>query len=136
MAGTDERHRSAVVAKVDPSLLTTHVPVLDDVASRHEQLWPALSRKWSVDNPVPPWKSSLDGMCDALDDASLVQPGTVLSFRERRNEEDALSQERYVGLPFPESQLLALAHSLVWRGVIDQEALRDRMATVRQRLET
>ncbi|WP_235747623.1 thiocyanate hydrolase [Nocardia coffeae] len=135
MAGTREQNRSAVVAKVDPSLLSTHVPVLDDLASRHEQLWPALSRKWSVSNPVPPWKSSLDGMCDALDDACLAHPGTVLSFRERRNEEDALSQERYADLPFPESQLLALAHSLVWRGVIDEDTLRDRMVSVRQRLE-
>jgi hypothetical protein len=132
MAGTGEQNR--FVAKVDSSLLTTHVEVLEALASRREHLWSALSRKWSVNNPVPPWKSSLDGMCDALDEASFAHPGPVLSFEERRNEEDALSQERYIDSPFPESQLVALAHSLIWRGVIDEDALRDRMATVRQRL--
>lgn len=73
-------------------------------------------------------------MCDALDDASFAHPGTVLPFEERHNEEDVLSQEWYNDLPFPES-LVTLAHSLIWRGVIDEDALRDRMATVRQRLE-
>ncbi|WP_245718595.1 thiocyanate hydrolase [Nocardia miyunensis] len=136
MTGTSKQNRSAVAAKVDPALLTTRVDVLEDIAARRDHLWPALSRKWSVSNPVPPWKSSLDGMCDALDDVSCAHPGTVLSFQERRNEEDALSQERYADLPFPESQLLALTHSLIWRGVIDEDALRDRMVTVRQRLET
>ncbi|MEV4127520.1 thiocyanate hydrolase [Nocardia sp. NPDC049707] len=135
MVDTGRQNRSVVVAKVDPSLLTTRVEVLEDLASRQDQLWPALSRKWSVDNPAPPWKTSLDGMCDALDDASLAHPGTVLSFEQRRNEEDALAQERYIDLPFPESQLVALAHSLIWRGVIDEDSLLDRMVTVRQRLE-
>ncbi|MFF3575104.1 thiocyanate hydrolase [Nocardia jiangxiensis] len=136
MADMSKQNRSGVDAKVDPSLLATRVDVLEDLTARRDHLWQALSRKWSVSNPVPPWKSSLDGMCDALDDVSCAHPGTVLSFRERRNEEDALSQERYADLPFPESQLVALAHSLIWRGVIDEGALRDRMVTVRQRLET
>ncbi|MCX5315992.1 hypothetical protein [Streptomyces sp. NBC_00154] len=135
MADTGKHDRSAVVAKVDPSLLTTRVEVLEDLASREDHVWSALTEKWSVSNPTPPWKSSLDGMCDALDEASCAHLGVVSSFEERRNEEDALSQGRYIDLPFPESQLVALAHSLIWRGVIGEDALRDRMVTVRERLE-
>ena len=54
---------------------------------------------------------------------------------ERRREEDLLSQALYSALPAPESQLVALAHSLVARGVIDEEALARRMEAVRARLE-
>jgi hypothetical protein len=38
-------------------------------------------------------------------------------------------------LPFPENQLVALAHSLIARDVIDEAALADRMEAVRARLE-
>jgi hypothetical protein len=53
-------------------------------------------------------KSSLDGMCDGLD-----RDGVALPVLERRGDEDLLSQAVYAGLPAPERQLLALAHSLV-----------------------
>ena len=26
-----------------------------------------MAAKYGVENPVPPWKTSLDGLCDALD---------------------------------------------------------------------
>ncbi|MDQ2636985.1 MAG: thiocyanate hydrolase, partial [Actinomycetota bacterium] len=38
-------------------------------------------------------------------------------------------------LPYPENQLVALAHSLVARGIIDENELKRRMAAVRDRLE-
>ena len=28
-----------------------------------------MAAKYGVENPVPPWKTSLDGLCDALDHA-------------------------------------------------------------------
>ena len=49
--------------------------------------------------------------------------------------EDLLSREVYGTLPAPESQLVALAHSLIGRGVIDEHTLVARMAAVRARLE-
>ena len=52
-----------------------------------------MAAKYGVENPVPPWKSSLDGICDALDHGG-CGPET-LSFVDRRNEEDTLSATVY-----------------------------------------
>jgi hypothetical protein len=101
---------------------------------RRNQTWPKMAAKWGVENPVPPWKTSLDGMCDALDHCAAEVP--LPSFKERRDEEDELSATLYADLPYPESQLVSLAHSLLSRGVIDETELRDRLAAVRRRLES
>ena len=93
-----------------------------------------MAAKYGVDNPLPPWKTSLDGMCDALDAASCAV-AVDFTFKDRRDEEDALSATRYEQLPYPENQLLALAHSLVARGVIDEVELRQRLGVIRARLE-
>ena len=82
---------------------------------------------------MPPWKTSLDGLCDALDHASC--DANVPNFKERRDEEDQLSTTLYSSLPYPENQLVALAHSLMARGIIDEAELRQRLATIRTRLE-
>jgi hypothetical protein len=29
------------------------------------QVWNRMAAKYGVENPVPPWKTSLDGICDA-----------------------------------------------------------------------
>jgi hypothetical protein len=92
-----------------------------------------MAAKYGVQNPVPPWKSSLDGICDALDQSSC---GTeILNFVDRRNEEDRLSSTLYADLPYPENQLVSLAHSLVARGVIDETELEQRLAIIRARLD-
>lgn len=97
------------------------------------QVWGQMAAKHGVDNPVPPWKTSLDGICDALDQSSC---GTsVLSFVDRRNEEDTLAASVYSDLPYPENRLVALAHSLLVRGVITETELEERLAAVRSRLE-
>jgi len=83
---------------------------LDQIVDRN-QVWPVMAAKWGVENPVPPWKTSLDGLCDALDHASCAD------------------------LPYPENQLVSLAHSLLARGVIDEAELQRRLASVRRRLE-
>jgi hypothetical protein len=46
-----------------------------------------------------------------------------------------LSATVYADLPFPESRLVALAHSLLARGVIDESELEQRLAAVRARLQ-
>jgi hypothetical protein len=96
-------------------------------------IWPRMAAKYGVDNPVPPWKSSLDGICDALDRS--CRGTEVLSFAERRAEEDTLSLTAYSGLPYPENQLVALAHSLLVPIFINEKELRQRMAAIRARLE-
>ena len=120
---TWENLRSVEGAKIAP---------LAKVVERN-QVWSRMAAKYGVDNPVPPWKTSLDGMCDALDQSGCGQE--ILSFIDRRNEEDALSATIYSGLPYPENRLVSLAHSLVVRGVIDEAELEERMAAVRARLE-
>ena len=57
------------------------------------------------------------------------EPDTPATF------EDRLSRELYPALPFPENQLVALAHSLVAKNVIDEAALAEHMNVVRARLE-
>ena len=99
-----------------------------------QQVWSHMAARYGVQNDVPRWKSSLDGICDALDQSAC---GTaVLSFVDRRNEEDWLSSTLYADLPYPENQLVSLAHSLVARGVIDETVLEQRLASIRARLET
>lgn len=109
------------------------VETLEEIARRN-QIWTVMADKYGVENPVPPWKSSLDGMCDAID-RSCAAEDLNLTFKNRRDEEDALSATRYAKLPYPENQLVALAHSLVARGVIDEAELRRRLDAVRTRLE-
>lgn len=98
-----------------------------------DHVWPRMAAKYGVENPVPPWKTSLDGLCDALDRAACE--ADVPTFQERRDEEDVLVATTYSDLPYPENQLVALAHSLVARGVISEADLQQRMSTVRARLE-
>src|SRR5271156_3721267 len=97
------------------------------------QVWGRMAAKYGVDNPLPPWKTSLDGICDALDQSNC---GAALLSVDRRNEEDALSATVYSDLPYPENMLVALAHSLLVRGVIDEAELEERLAAVRARLES
>jgi hypothetical protein len=114
------------------SIERVKVPALESVVERN-QVWSRVAAKYGVQNPVPPWKSSLDGICDALDQSGCGPE--ILSFIDRRNEEDNLSATTYSKLPYPENQLVSLAHSLVARGVIDEKDLSERMARVRARLE-
>jgi hypothetical protein len=113
----------------DQNITTVAVPSLQQLVARGE-VWSRMAAEYGVGNPVPPWKSSLDGMCDALDDEGAALPPLT-----RRNDEDVLARDVYAALPFPESQLVALAHSLIGRGVIDEQMLAARMAAVRARLE-
>ena len=122
-ASTGESPRSIEGSTVAP---------LANIVERN-QVWSRMADKHGVENPVPPWKTSLDGICDALDQSACGP--AVLSFVDRRDEEDALSAIVYSDLPYPESRLVALAHSLVARGVIDEAELEERLAAVRARLE-
>ncbi len=114
----------------DHDITTVTVPSLEQLVAR-AQVWTVVAQEYGVCSPLPPWKSSLDGMCDALDDE-----GSTLPPLTRRTDEDLLVRHVYGTLPFPESQLVALAHSLIGRGVIDEDTLAARLETVRARLQT
>jgi hypothetical protein len=115
------------------SVEQTSIAPLAKIVERN-QVWSQVAAKYGVINPVPPWKTSLDGMCDALDQSGCGPE--LLNFVDRRNEEDALSATVYSNLPYPENRLAALAHSLLVRGVIDEAELEERLGAVRARLES
>lgn len=117
-----------------PLLVDATYGVLDEIVQRG-QVWPVVAARHGVENPLPPWKTSLDGLCDVLDTSCQGREDLLFTFKERRDEEDELSETRYAKLPYPESQLVALAHSLLARGVISEQDLRLRLATIRARLE-
>jgi hypothetical protein len=123
---TSESVDSALEA--DASSITPLAKIVE-----RNQVWSRMAAKYGVENPAPPWQTSLDGMCDALDQSACGPE--VLGFVDRRNEEDTLSETMYSELPYPENRLVALAHSLLARGVIDEAELEERMAAVRARLE-
>ena len=105
------------------------IATLDRIATGGQD-WAHVADKYGVTNPLPPWKSSLDGTCDGLD-----INGQALPRLERRRDEDVLSQAVYADLRAPERQLVALAHSLIARGIINEQELAHRMDAVRTRLE-
>ena len=121
-------------ASEPPSVDSISIEVLEEIADRN-QTWPIMAAKYGVENPLPPWKTSLDGLCDVLDQSCSTDERLSFSFKERRDEEDELSATKYANLPYPENQLVALAHSLVARGVIDETELQERLASIRARLE-
>ena len=96
---------------------------------REGKFWEDLAPKWGVDNPDPPWKIWLEATCEVLAEKNCALPSL-----ERRWEEDDLSAELYKNVPFPERQLLALAHSMIRRGLIDEKELAARTKVVGKRL--
>jgi nitrile hydratase beta subunit-like protein len=115
------------------SIESMSIAPLQTIVERN-QVWSRMAAQYGVDNPVPPWKTSLDGMCDALDQSACA--ASILGFDRRRNEEDQLGATVYADVPYPESQLVSLAHSLVVSGVIDETELQQRIATIRTRLQS
>lgn len=104
------------------------IQVLEKVKNEGKA-WEDLSKKYGVENPDPPWKITLEATCDVLSEVSCALPGI-----ERRWEEDELTDEHYADVPFPERQLLALAHSMIRRGLIDEKDLEKHMEEVGKRL--
>jgi hypothetical protein len=115
------------------SIEPVKIAALEKIVERN-QVWCRMTAKYGVENPVPPWKTSLDGICDALDHT--MCSANIPDFKQRRDEEDALSATVYSRLPYPESQLVSLAHSLVVRGVINETELLQRLTSIRARLES
>jgi hypothetical protein len=110
------------------NLDSSSISLLDKV-KKEGRVWEDLCEQYGVDNPDPPWKVTLEATCDVLDEVSCGIPGI-----ERRWEEDELSEDLYAGVPFPERQLLALAHSMIRRGLLDEKDLAKQMKLVEKRL--
>jgi len=121
---------------------TSPIPLLEEVQSKG-RVWSDLSAQYGVTNPDPPWKITLEATCDLLAGDSCVKlheevvPGScALPALERRTEEDDLSETIYEEVPFPERQLLSLAHSMIRRGLLNEEELAIRMREVEKRLNS
>jgi len=96
---------------------------------KQDKTWDVLAARWGVTNPNPPWKSSLAAMCSCLGVSE------ALPALDIRQAEDELSDTIYCDVPAPERQLLALAHTMLDRGLVAEEELVRRMRSVRARLE-
>ena len=109
---------------LDPSAIS-----LLDKVKKEGRVWEDLCEQYGVENPDPPWKVTLEATCDVLDEVACGIPAL-----ERRWEEDELSEDLYAGVPFPERQLLALAHSMIRRGLVKEDELAEQMKIVGKRL--
>ena len=113
------------------------------------RVWDDLSEEYGVDNPDPPWRISLESTCDGLaggywapfniclpkdEREPVMADDKKIDSNERRWEEDKLVDEHYADVPFPERQLLALAHTMIRRGMISEEELAEHMKVVDKRL--
>lgn len=107
---------------------TARIPLLETLWNG-DKTWEKLAPKYGVSSPDPPWKVSLYATCECLSAAE------ALPSLERRQVEDQLGETVYSGTPGPELQLLALAHTMLSRGLMSEADLADRMRVVRSRLE-
>ena len=107
---------------------TSPIPLLQKIKTEG-RVWGDLAQQYGVTNPDPPWKANVEGICDALAEENCALPAL-----ERRWEEDELSETLFSDMPFPERQLLSLAHSMIKRGLFNEEELQSRMKVVEHRL--
>jgi hypothetical protein len=107
----------------------SRIAVLEAVRNEGKT-WNELAPRYGVINPDPPWKTSLYATFECLAACE------ALPALERRRAEDRLGESLYNETPAPEQQLLALAHTLLSRGLFSEEDLARRMNAVRSRFET
>jgi hypothetical protein len=104
------------------------VPLLE-VIRNDGKTWDELAPRYGVTNPDPPWKVTFEATCECL------AVSGALPWLQRRRAEDRLGETLYSGTPAPEQHLLALAHTMLSRGLVTEENLAKRMNAVRSRLE-
>lgn len=128
MTASDKKHYNTGMARQEPEPAPAPISLLEAI-QRHGRVWGDLAAQYGVTNPDPPWKVNLEATCDALSAEACALP-----LLERRAEEDELSASLYSNVPYPERQLLALAHSMIMRGLVDEEELGRRMKEIYSRL--
>jgi len=125
---TDAAMKNAPAGSAAAAANWSPIPLLEGIKEQG-RVWGDLAGQYGVENPDPPWKTSLEGMCDVLAEGQCALPPL-----ERRWEEDEMSESIYKDVPFPERQLLALAHSLIKRGLVSEGDLANRIKQVHERL--
>jgi hypothetical protein len=124
---SDENGRPPAAADANQVELSP-IPLLETIRNE-DKTWDKLAPRYGVTDPDPPWKVSLYATFECL------SAGEALPSLERRYAEDRLGETVYSGTPAPEQQLLALAHTLLSRGLLSEEDLVRRMNAVRSRLK-
>lgn len=127
MSGSPEKNQAGAEAGA-AGADAAPIPLLETIRQQGKT-WDVLAAQYGVTNADPPWRVTLEATCDVLAEGSCALPAL-----DRRAEEDELSKDLYADVPFPERQLLALAHSMIKRGLFDEEELRQRMKQVGERL--
>lgn len=105
------------------------IQLLEAIRSNKDKTWERLAPRYGVTNPDPPWKVALYATFECLSACN------ALPSLQRRHAEDLLGETLYRGTPAPEQQLLALAHTMLSRGLLNEEELIRHMNAVRSRLE-
>ncbi len=104
------------------------IPILEEIRNQGKT-WEVLAPRYGVTNENPPWKTSLVAICGCLGTSEALP---ALDIRES---EDQLADTVYCSVPAPERQLLALAHTMLDRGLVTEGELANRMSQIRARLE-
>jgi hypothetical protein len=125
MADTNAKNAGAGASRQAPD--ASPITLLEKIRSRG-RAWEDLAVQYGVTNPDPPWKVSMFSTCEAL------AVHDCLETLDRRASEDDLSETLYRDIPQPERQLMALAHTMIRRGLVDEEELERRMRQVHERL--
>jgi hypothetical protein len=80
-----------------------------------------------LDRQPDPWESRMQATCECLS-----WRGTLDNL-ERRQVEDELGETVYAEFPVRSRSVIATAHTLLERGVFDEDELRSRMDAIRER---
>lgn len=83
----------------------------------------------ALEHPPAPWEASMQVTCECLSWRG------ALDNLDRRHAEDRLGTTVYRGFPVRSRPAVAVAHSLLARGVISESELQAKMNDVRSRLE-
>src|SRR5260221_3444673 len=110
-----------------PGAEISPIPLLDAIQDEGRP-WQELAPRYGVANPDPPWKVSLYAIFECL------SAGGALPALDRRHIEDRLGDTVYARMPDPQRQLLALADTLLRRGILSEQDLARRLAAIRTRL--
>lgn len=111
------------------SLNPSTISLLEKIRAQG-RVWEDLADQYGVTASDPPWKLSMTSTCEAL------AVNDCLGTLERRASEDDLSETVYQDVPQPERQLLALAHTMIQHGLVDEDELTRRMEQVSRRLNS
>src|ERR1700726_1070563 len=92
-------------------VILSPVPLLEAVRNEGKT-WAELAPRCGVTNPDPPWNVTLEATCQCR------AVSGALRRLQRRRAENRLGETLYSATPASEQQVLALAHTMLNRGLV------------------